>query len=125
MQRLSEHVKCHCKKYITIRHSNINLKDGAYFVVRSTRALKLQSLLKIYDGQGLFLGWVFFLQGWSEPWFLWRQRGKLILLLLICARKMFQLPAFMGKRCPVLLAVSLSLYIYRGTDCDITWLTEP
>lgn len=60
MQRLSEHVKCHCKKYITIRHSNINLKDGAYFVVRSTRALKLQSLLKIYDGQGLFLGWVFF-----------------------------------------------------------------
>lgn len=40
------------------------------------------------------------MQGWSEPWCLWRQRDKRILLLLICARKMFQLPAFTGKRCP-------------------------
>lgn len=53
----------------------------------------------------------YFLQGWSEPWCLWRQRDKLILLLLICARKMFQLPAFMGT----ILDCTTIYYLYAAT----------
>ena len=58
----------------------------------------------------------YFLQGWSEPWCLWRQRDKLILLLLICARKMFQLPAFMGKCCFTMRFNGVQLFTVLQSD---------
>lgn len=62
----------------------------------------------------------YFLQGWSEPWCSWRLRDKLILLLLICARKMFQLPAFMGKilDCTIIYCLHAATHTMALTPID-------